>query len=560
MAEEKKIPAGFAVLKSGVMVTRDLALSTTQNSQFAWQLRGTENAETRGEDRADANYERLLAQVETSRKRDPLLFRGVDYFDKLTLGTGLKIVPADDSTEAKAVLDAAMSFWEANNFDDLQHRIAVELATTGNVFAWLPPLNELTKSDKSTAVIPSVELIPSAQIWRIATKDGRAWYYRRKWTQYEYKEPVSEVKSGRVPAIGTPKVLYRDLMAEDVVHTAINRGAAELRGISSLEPAIYWSSLYGRTLETVWAHALAKSILALHIQAGDATPEQIKELRETFESSILVDRTDPRGMTYKSLATGQAFITGGGMKVDVLDSKTTAGSSDAELRRMLLMSATAMGLPEFALSDGNYANLASSYSQSNPFFRLMESFQASIIGAVRGILRVAFDRYIESGLFATRTRGEHPIASITIVAPKLLEPEIDTLGPVAVQLVNAGIWSKAYACERMGIDWQKIKEEIDVERAEGHGPVIPQPTAFPFSAEAKLGEETRTETQELVAVARAKMLKRLREYKERLLASNGFRGEMLAAYREFKTRAFADLQELMQTANAVGKESVGAAS
>jgi hypothetical protein len=190
----------------------------------------------------------------------------------------------------------------------------------------------------------------------------------------------------------------------------------------------------------------------------------------------------------------------------------------------------------------------------------MESFQASIIGAVRGILRVAFDRYIESGLFATRTRGEHPIASITIVAPKLLEPEIDTLGPVAVQLVNAGIWSKAYACERMGIDWQKIKEEIDVERAEGHGPVIPQPTAFPFSAEAKPGEETRTETQELVSVARAKLTKQLREYKKQLLASNGSRSQMVAAYQQFKQRAFADLQELMQTANAVGKELVGAAS
>jgi len=542
-------------------VKRELALSTTQDTQFAWQLRGTENAETRGEDRADANYERLLAQVETSRKRDPILFRGVDYFDKLTLGTGLKIVPADDSEEAKAVLDAALSFWDANKLDDVQHQIAVELATTGNLFAWLPPLKEMTKSEQATAVIPSMELIPSAQIWRIATKDGRAWYYRRKWTQYEYKEPVSEAKTGRIPAIGTPKVFYRDLMAEDVVHTAINRGAAELRGVSSLEPAIYWSSLYGRTLETVWAHALAKSILALHIKAGDATPEQIKELRETFETNILVDRTDPRGMTYKSLATGQAFITGGGMEVDVLDSKTTAGSSDAELRRMLLMSATAMGLPEFALSDGNYSNLASSYSQSNPFFRLMESFQASIIGAVRDILRLAFDRYIESGLFPNRTGREHPIASIMIVAPKLLEPEINTLGPVAVQLVNAGVWSKRYACERMGIDWQKIKEEIDTERAEGHAPVVPQAATFPFSAEAKPApEETRTETQELVSLARAKLTKQLREYKKRLLASNGSRGEMVAAYREFKTSAFADLQELMKTANAVGKESVGAAS
>lgn len=545
MADPKPIPDGFTATRSGVLVKKSVALEATANSQFGWQLIGLDDPETRGEDRSDFKYERLLKEIETSRRRDPIIFRAVDYFDKLALGTGITL-----SSENADILLAAEKFWEANDLDDAQHEMSTELVTTGNLFAWVP--------EKFDGDIPTVQLIPSAQIDRIATQEGEPWYYRRKWLEYVYPKPKSGVMDGRSSLTPTQKTRQQDIPAEEMVHIAINRAAGELRGVSAAEPSIYWSALYGRGLETGYATAVARALVAYHGKIANTNPDELTKLRDLIEGQ-LVTRTDPRGQTYKAMATGQILWTGDNVELNSLGNDLRAGTADAEMRRILLMAATAFGLPEFSLSDGDSTNRATGQSQSDPFFRLMQSHQAVLLRALRRIYAKAFDRYQARGQFKSLAppKGKSHIAEwLTLSAPEMLEPSVADLGPPAVQLVEAGLWSKEYANQRMGSDWDTMKAQITAEKEEGFAPTprtpnIPPP--LPFSAEAR-HEETETPMQRKKRVTKEVVAQFVADVK----GSKGDADKIAEAKAKATATLKSEFEDLIDMTRELGVQSVGA--
>jgi hypothetical protein len=546
----ESIPIGYTSTPAGVIVKREFAASTTQDSQFDFLSTGRDNPEKRGQDRgAQRKYPTMLAEIQTSRHRDPLVFRAVDFFDKLALGSGLTL-----ASEESGVLDNALAHWESWGMDDLQHQISIELVEAGNVFAWLPE----PRGGKNT-----LELIPTGQVDRIATKDGAVWYYRRKWEAIEYEDPKTEPQKSRRTLMAKPTIMTQDIMAEEMVHVAVNRGVGELRGMSPLEPAIYWSSLYGRTLETIWAMSVARSLLAIQIKARAESTTKLTEIRDDIETNLLISKTDPRGMEYKTLPTGQVVVTDDQTEINVLGGGITAGSNDAELRRMLLMFAVAVGLPEFALSDGNYANLASSLSQSNPFFRLMLAHQQVVITVVRRIFRKLFDRLaLEGGPLATfkpdPSKGKrHIVDYLTITAPDILSADATSLATALAPLVNNRIISRQRANEMLGNDWEKMAEQMAAEKAEGFVSIQPNAnpaqTPLPFSAAADVKHE---ETQKLMKGLRGKMRGELDAFQRALLNSDGDTTMMIKAYNAFFKQASAEMKDLIIKAREVGQESI----
>ena len=523
-------------------------MEATANSQFGWQMIGLDDPERRGEDRADFKYERLLKEIETSRRRDPIIFRAVDYFDKLALGTGVTL-----SSENDDVLRAAEAFWSANDLDDGQHEMSTELVTTGNLFAWGP---EAFDGD-----IPALQLIPTAQIERIATKDGAPWYYRRKWTELVYPEPKKGVMDGRSGLTPTPKTRQQDIPAAEMVHVGINRAAGELRGVSAVESAIYWSALYGRGLETGYATAVARALVAYHGKISNTNEDELTKLRDMIEKQ-LVTRTDSRGQAYKAMGTGQILWTGDNVQLDSLGNDLRAGTSDPEIRRILLMAATAFGLPEFSLSDGDSTNRATGKSQSDPFFRLMQSHQATLLRAMHRIFVKVFDRYQAKGQFRglKPPEGKSHVADwLTLSAPEMLEPNLAELAPAAELLVAAGLWSKEYANQRMGSNWETMKKQIVSEREEGFAPVpkapaIPAP--FPFSAAA---EEVRHDKTETPTQKKRRVTKRvIAQFVADVKASKGDKDKINAAKAQAAAKLKAEFDDLIDLAREMGAESVAA--
>uniref|UniRef100_A0A6M3K2X7 Putative portal protein n=1 Tax=viral metagenome TaxID=1070528 RepID=A0A6M3K2X7_9ZZZZ len=500
-----------------------LAATATQTNPFPWLLGGREKPETRGVDERNSRADLNAQQIDTERHRDPIVFRAVDYFDKLPLGTGINLESDNDT-----ILLAARRFWRANDLEAVQHQVAIELAQTAMAVAHLPK-DVPPEGLDSLGYTPTVELVPTGQVKRIATKHGKPWYFRREWEDREYPEPNGAIEKGRTPLVGMPVQYQQDIPAEDIVYTAINRGARELRGVSMLQPALYWTKLYARTLKMIYVHSVAKAFLAFQvkIQGMEEGSEAFKDLKTRLEDS-LINQLDPSGEEYKALATGQALITGQNVDVAVLNSKVGADSQDDEKRRLLLQAAVATGLPEVFLSDGNYANLASSMSQSNPFFRLMQSHQATLVEFFRKVFEKAFDRYLEAGWFkdvALEPGMVHISDYLKISAPDILTPDIATLGPVVTQLTAGGNISLQQGAELLGRDWEETKEQLLAEKAEGLTPPSPATPGFPslpFSrTPTGFEQENRDDTGTLAERMERKSARAIAHFRNQMIELSG---------------------------------------
>jgi hypothetical protein len=325
-------------------------------------------------------------------------------------------------------------------------------------------------------------------------------------------------------------------------------------------------------LDTVWAYAVARSMFATHIKVANANPDQVEKTKNKIESGILIDREDPTGQTYKTIGVGQVLVTGDGIEIEQLTQSMAAGTIDNEIRRILLMAAVALGLPEFALSDGNYSNLASSTSQNAPFFRTIQSHQQHIVRAIRRILRKALDWYVVAGKSGLKSikppdDGSHIVDWIEIIAPNVLEPEISAIGAIVIQLVTAGVWSKQYANQFLGTDWDQMMDQMGAEKKAGFGPQQPMFAGIGFqpgngengsSRFGLLSLEGRDETQNIKNRIKGKGAKAIEEFGKKLLSANGDRGAALTAYVDVVAKLKAELQSAVEKGERVGAESVTA--
>ena len=563
------IPPGHVQLPSGVIVTQDrFAASVYQDTPLKVHNSGRAQSERRGIDDWNKTDKTRAETIEKARRADPIISRGVQYYVMLSIGNGLRLdsrkEAGGDSSGGDAVLDFSRTFWEQNEFGDLQEVIATELTAQANMYAHMP---RPTGGDLKEFV-PGVQIIPSGQIYRIATKDGKPWYYRRQWRDREYAEPEKGVRESVKAKDSRMKIFEHDIMAEEMVHFAMNRGAQDVRGVSMFEAAIYWSTLYHRVLDTVWAYAVARSMFATHIKVTGANDAKVEKTKNAIETGILIDREDPTGQTYKTIGVGQVLTTGDGIDITQLTQSMAAGTIDAEIRRILLMAAVALGLPEFALSDGNYSNLASSTSQNAPFFRTIQSHQQHIVRAVRRILQKALDWYIvagKSGIKSIRPPddGSHIVDWIEIIAPNVLEPEVRSIGHVCLALVNGGIWSKQYANQLLGSEWDQMMDQMTAEKDAGFGPIAQMlgPEGLPltqgggFNLPAQFG---RDETQNIKNRIKSKGAQAIEEFGKKLLSANGDRGAALTAYVEAVAKLKAELQSAVEKGERVGAESIAA--
>jgi len=569
------IPSGHVQLPSGVIVRQDtFAASVYQDTPLKVHNSGRRQSERRGIDDWSPTDKKRAETIETARRADPIISRGIQYYVMLSIGTGLRLdsrkEDGADSSGGDAVLDFCRTFWDANEMDDQQEVIATELTGHANLYAHMPKPTRVDPRE----FVPGMQLIPSGQIFRIATKDGKPWYYRRQWRDRDYAEPEKGVREGVKAKDSREKIFEQDIMAEEMVHFAMNRGAQDLRGVSMFEAAIYWSTLYHRVLDTVWAYAVARSMFATHITVDDANPDQVEKTKNYIQDNILVDREDPTGQTYKTIGVGQVLTTGGGITIEQLTQSMAAGTIDAEIRRVLLMAAVALGLPEFALSDGNYSNLASSQSQNAPFFRTLLSHQHHITRAIRRILRKALDWYVVAGKSGIKSikppdDGSHIVDWIEIIAPNVLEPEVSAIGSIVLQLVTGGIWSKEYANQFLGTDWDKMMDQIKAEKDAGFGPQQPMFAGIGFpsgngngggngSRFGLVSLEGRDETQGIKNRIKSKGAAAIEEFGKKLLMLNGDKQGAIAAFVEVNRKLKDDLQSAIEKGEKIGAESVAA--
>jgi hypothetical protein len=336
----------------------------------------------------DASWQRLIGETEQEFSRDglrqicamsrvmylknPLIQRGVNVQRDYVFGQGISV-----RGKTAAVDEVVQGFWnDGRNQAELTSHQAlmekeVDLAIGGNLFFVL-------FTNLSTGRV-RVRSIPVDEVVEIVCnpEDGREpWLYRRRWGQQgmNLTTGVMEVESREVyypdwrwnPGKGGARSRPYEIGGiavmwdQPVYHVRVG-GLPNMRfGAPEVYAAIDWARAYKSFLED-WAtivRAYSRFAFQLTVRGGKAG---IAAAKVKLASTLSSDSSE----TNPAPAAASTFI--GSENATLQPVRTSGATTSAEdARRLLLMVAATMGLPETFFGDASVGSLATAQSLDRP--------------------------------------------------------------------------------------------------------------------------------------------------------------------------------------------------
>ncbi len=395
----------------------------------------------------DASWQRLIGETEREFSRDglrqicamarlmylknPLIQRGVNVQRDYVFGQGISV-----KAEADVVNEVVERFWEdqKNQAELTSHQALmykeVDLAIYGNIFFVL-----FTRP--STGQV-RVRTIPVDEVIEIICNPDDAkepWLYRRQWTQqgFDLASGATDVESltayypdwrwmptTKPDNIGGYPVLWN----QPVYHVRVG-GLADMRfGVSEVYAAIDWARAYKSFLED-WAtivRAYSRFAFQLTVRGGKSG---IAAAKVKMASTLGTDGVE----TNPPPAAASTFI--GSENASLQPVRTGGATTSAEdARRLLLMVAATLGLPETFFGDASVGSLATAQSLDRPTelkFRSRQTLWADVLTAICDFVVVAAVRYGElQGVLEEEADGTPEV--------KLAEIDPDTGDPVSASV------------------------------------------------------------------------------------------------------------------------------
>lgn len=299
--------------------------------------------------------------------KNPLIRRGVSVQRLYVWGQGWNV--AAQQAEIQAVLTGFMDD-VANQVELTSHQARgqkeTELQTDGNLF-FVFFTNQVTGRVRvrSLAFEEIAEVICNPE-------DGKEpWYYKRVWTELSF-DVGSGLQTAQARTAYYPDWRYNPTVKPAVIggqpvhwespvyHVKVGGFGNWRFGVSEIYAAIDWSKAYKEFLED-WAsivRAYRKFAFQLTTPGGKSGIAAAKtKLASTSSGSS--------GETNPAPVAGSTFIAGEGVSLQpVRTSGATVAAEDG--RRLLLMVAAAVGLPETFFGDVSVGTLATANSLDRP--------------------------------------------------------------------------------------------------------------------------------------------------------------------------------------------------
>jgi hypothetical protein len=281
---------------------------------------------------------------------------------------------------------------------------------------------------------------------------------------------------------------------EDILHAAINRLPYEQRGRPDIFNVLPWLRAYKNWIEDrARQNAFRGAIYDVTVQTNNAS----------HLAAVLSRYRKP-------MMSGTVNVHSDKEQFSVMPQDVRAGDAAEDGRQIKLMSAVGMGLPEYFLSDGSNANLASATAQQLPALRRFGEYQDIMKECVwMPILREQIAVAIDAGMLpeyveeqradGTPVAGAEPIDAMD--AFDIIYPELEGTDPAALlnslmMAVNAGLISEQTATGLMPwpVDYAVEQERIEAERQGSLGSMqnFPVPPAQPEGPEQPDDEQTGT--------------------------------------------------------------------
>lgn len=331
----------------------------------------------------DANWQRLIGESDREFSRsglrqicamarlmylkNPLIQRGVNVQRDYVFGQGINV-----KADSADVNEVVQRFWEdqKNQVELTSHQALtykeVDLAIEGNIFFVL-------FANLATGRV-RVRSIPVDEVIEIVCNPEDAkepWLYRRQWTQEGVDlvtgTPQVESRTAYYPdwrwmptekpdKIGGTSVIW----GQPVYHVRVG-GLSDMRfGIPEVYAAIDWARAYKSFLED-WAtivRAYSRFAFQLTVKGGKSG---IAAAKMKMASTLSTDSME----TNPPPAAASTFI--GSENATLQPVRTSGANTSAEdARRLLLMVAATMGLPETFFGDASVGSLATAQSLDRP--------------------------------------------------------------------------------------------------------------------------------------------------------------------------------------------------
>jgi len=439
--------------------------------------------------------------------KNPLIQRGVNVQSYYVFGQGVEIA-ADDQDVNDAVqyfLDDAKNQTELTSQQALMMK-ETELTLFGNVYFVF-----FVKSGRVR-----IRTIPETEIDDIVTNPEDAkdpWWYKRVYSVRQddgrYAPKTVYYKDWRYT--GRDKPTDGEIAAEPVYHVKVG-GLSDMRfGVSEVYAALDWAKAYKSFLEDwatiVRAYSRFAWNLTVPTKAGIATAKA--KLATTISTGGASETNPPP-------VTGSTFIGQGDVSMQPI--RTAGATTSAEDgRRLLLMVASSMGIPESFFGDVSVGTLATARSLDRPTELKFVSRQSLwgdvlqdicdyvVLQAVRArILPGTIEEQDDGTPLVTLPAGEdgeERDATVSITFPPILEHDVAATVESIVKAATLGGSPMADTIDPMTIsrllltalgveDVDAVMETIYPIDPETGEPTLPEPEPEPpMVGEEPEGEE-----------------------------------------------------------------------
>jgi len=306
--------------------------------------------------------------------KNPVIRRPVDLQTYYVWGQGISIRAESSVDDVVRAFLSDPTNERSFNSHDARTKLDKQLTVEGNLF-----LRFFIDSLSGRVRVRTLNVDEMRSVIRNPQDSDEVWFYLRRWTTDEGGKQVQhqrlypdliywrELRSSRSGDVQMASYsVSGDQVAIDwdtpVKHVKTGTIGDMDFGIPETYAALDWARAYKEALEDYKKviRSLAKWAWSLKTQGNQASVDAaVAKLQSTLGTSFGLDEANP------APTGGSTFVSGAGVDLAAVDVSKAAVDPEG-FRRLLLMAASSMGLPETFYGDANVGNLATATSMDRP--------------------------------------------------------------------------------------------------------------------------------------------------------------------------------------------------
>lgn len=291
---------------------------------------------------------RVASTCHSVFQRNPVAKRAVHYVSAFVVGDGFNLTCKNKDVEA--LLQAFIDNPD-NCLREYERQAVIDLLVDGELFL---------RFYEAGGDVVAVPLRP----WEVEYIHTEPGFFRRP-LKYHMQPYTSYNTDDPDQPYGFEAY---DVLADEVLHVAINRHSYELRGRSELYSALPWLRAHKEWLENRARQNHWRGALLWWVKIASGLPNVIAAKLAQYQ---------------RPPTPGSTVVTSDKEEWSALSNPVGAGDAGEDGRQLKIMALNGIaGIPEYMTGDGENANLATSKSQQLPVMKTFGEFQTIMIEQV----------------------------------------------------------------------------------------------------------------------------------------------------------------------------------